>query len=135
METTLTSNRMVWWLGGGLLLGKVARHRQVLLRIAEDEARHAELSWRFVGWALSQGGSKLRAAVRKAFDCAKGELAQSVQQSTATDIELLDHGVLSPERRTRLALEVFATVIGPCADALLVEHRLEAGSEVLQSSA
>ena len=120
METTLTSNRMVWWLGGGLLLGKVARHRQVLLRIAEDEARHAELSWRFVGWALSQGGSELRAVARKAF---LGAEASSPRPSSKT-LRLTSSysiGVLPAERRARLAREVFQAVIGTCADALLVE--------------
>jgi hypothetical protein len=97
--------------------------REVLSRIAEDEARHAELSWRFVRWALSQGGAELRAVVRSAFRQAKGEL---VSRSTATrtplDAELLSHGVLTAERRSRLAAEVFETVIGPCVDALSVER-------------
>lgn len=42
--------------------------RQALLRIAEDEERHAALAWRFVAWALATGGAPVRAAVMQAFD-------------------------------------------------------------------
>lgn len=95
--------------------------RGVLSEIAEDEARHAELSWRFLRWALSQGGSDLLEVVRGAFDRAKGELVlRSAAPRTALDDELPRHGVLPSERSVRLAREAFETVIGPCADALLV---------------
>ncbi len=36
--------------------------------IAEDEARHAELAWSFVRWALDQGQPAVRAAVKEAFE-------------------------------------------------------------------
>jgi hypothetical protein len=42
--------------------------RKVLLRIAEDEERHAALAWRFVAWALSTGDEPVRLAVAQAFD-------------------------------------------------------------------
>ena len=35
--------------------------------IAEDEARHAELAWSFVRWALDQGQPAVRTAVEEAF--------------------------------------------------------------------
>src|SRR5436190_13763000 len=41
--------------------------RAVLARIARDEARHAELAWRTVAWALSIGDERVRAAVAAAF--------------------------------------------------------------------
>src|SRR5262249_55284357 len=37
--------------------------RAALARIAADEARHAELAWRTVAWAVRAGGSEVRAAV------------------------------------------------------------------------
>ena len=37
--------------------------RDALARIAEDEARHAELGWRFVAWAVARGGADVRRAV------------------------------------------------------------------------
>ena len=94
--------------------------RAVLSQIAEDEARHAELSWRFVRWAMLQGGAELRAVVRDAFAQAKSELSHSSPTRTVFDAELLGHGVLCAERRARLAAEIFAAVIRPCADALLI---------------
>jgi hypothetical protein len=41
--------------------------RQVLAEIAEDEARHAELAWSTVAWALRAGGAEVHAAVEAAF--------------------------------------------------------------------
>src|SRR5262249_50774510 len=49
--------------------------REAFSIIVEDEARHAELSFRFVSWALAQGGPEVRAAVARAL--AEG-LAQGV---------------------------------------------------------
>jgi hypothetical protein len=42
--------------------------QRVLAEIAEDEARHAELAWSTVAWALRTGGTEVRAAVQAAFD-------------------------------------------------------------------
>lgn len=41
--------------------------RAVLERTVEDEARHAELGFRFLAWALDQGGEPVREAILKAF--------------------------------------------------------------------
>lgn len=41
--------------------------RDALARIAEDEARHAELGWRFVAWAAARGGDDVRRAVAAGF--------------------------------------------------------------------
>lgn len=35
--------------------------------IADDEARHAELAWAFVRWAIDRGGESVRRAAREAF--------------------------------------------------------------------
>lgn len=43
------------------------RSKAVLTRIAEDEARHAALSWRIVAWAIREGGAPVREAVAEAF--------------------------------------------------------------------
>ena len=34
------------------------------MRIARDEARHADLGWRILRWAIDRGGSDVREAVR-----------------------------------------------------------------------
>jgi hypothetical protein len=41
--------------------------REALAIIAEDEARHAELAWRTVAWAMQIGGAPVRDAVKAAF--------------------------------------------------------------------
>lgn len=41
--------------------------RDVLASIADDEARHAELAWRAVTWAVRIGGAPVRRAVAAAF--------------------------------------------------------------------
>jgi len=49
---------------------KVCRSAEVaatLMRIADDELRHAELAWRFVSWAFARGGPAVACAVRDAF--------------------------------------------------------------------
>lgn len=41
--------------------------KSALLQIAADEARHAELSYQIVAWAIREGGASVRDAVRAAF--------------------------------------------------------------------
>lgn len=41
---------------------------QVLDRIAEDETRHAELSYALVAWAIASGGARVGEAVAQAFE-------------------------------------------------------------------
>ncbi|HEV7557653.1 MAG TPA: ferritin-like domain-containing protein [Kofleriaceae bacterium] len=51
----------------------------VLASLADDEARHAELAWRAVAWAVRAGGAPVRRAVAVAF----GELPEA---SEVTDV-------------------------------------------------
>jgi len=51
-----------------------AAPREVLARIAEDEARHAELGWRFAAWAAVAGGASVAAAVDAALARGIGDL-------------------------------------------------------------
>jgi len=58
---------------GAHVLGVAAEHapeaavRAALLSMAEEEARHAVLSFRIVAWALSVGDAEVRASIRAAF--------------------------------------------------------------------
>jgi hypothetical protein len=92
---------------------------EVLARIVEDEARHAELSWRFVSWALAKGGPEVREAVGRAF--AEG-VAQGValpDEGEAHSPEMTAHGRVDPAAlRAALALAL-DDVVRPCADRLL----------------
>lgn len=97
--------------------------RDELSRIAEDEARHAELSWRFLGWALSKAGAELHHVVRSAFHRAEAELRTRLAESVSsrpTDAVLLAHGLLPSAHSAQLALDAFKVVIEPCVTALLV---------------
>lgn len=74
--------------------------RAALARIAEDEARHAELSWRFLRWALRTGGASALAAARRAF----AEVRSSPGCEGAPIVsELHGYGVLSPSEQAGIA--------------------------------
>ncbi len=110
-----------------LLAGARARGAQVdavranLETIAADEARHAELSWRFVRWALDQGGEPVRAALRQAFLSA---LAEPPAPRMPRGVSLDDWrawGLLDPTTHRRTVDAGLRHVLGPCVDALLGE--------------
>jgi hypothetical protein len=87
--------------------------RAILERIARDEADHAELAWRFVGWALRVGGAPVRAALASGlrplcFASSIGPQAASLRAS----------GRLTALERRAIAESAWNEVILPCAEAL-----------------
>jgi hypothetical protein len=97
--------------------------RALLAQIAQDEASHAELAWRFVAWALKQDAS-LQAHVRAAFDEALRRLTLAgpgaETHHSAKDWERMRaFGRLSATEDRALALRVAEEVIAPCVAALL----------------
>ena len=95
--------------------------RAALTTIARDESRHAELAWRFLGWAIATGGSATRAAVREAVAAALAQGEQGGPNARAIDEQLVPYGRLSAARRRRLRREVLERVIGPAFDELWAE--------------
>jgi hypothetical protein len=95
---------------------QVPRIREVMTRIAEDESRHASLSWRFVRWMLAEH-PELRDVARNAF--AEG-IAQAVpnRRNEPWHLEAEAYGLLAPEAGDELARHVVRDVITPCAAAL-----------------
>ncbi len=90
--------------------------RRVLATIAEDEARHAELAWRTVAWAIAAGGGEVRTAVGAAFDAAlRAAPAPDADDGFACEA----HGRLGAATIARVARVALDEVIGPCARALL----------------
>lgn len=79
-------------------------HAALLTAIADDEDRHAALSWRLVAWAIENGGREVRDAVIEAFRDPVG----------AVDLPLLDRQVLDEIARGGLV-----EVVAPAATALL----------------
>ena len=99
--------------------------RKLLLRIADDEGRHAELAWRFVAWAIGRDSS-LRDSVRETFVRALRELASGTfsdaEALALTDEEcalLRAYGRLSPREEREVARVAAVEVIVPCMAALL----------------
>ncbi len=90
--------------------------RDALEAIAADEARHAELAWRFVAWALDED-AQLGGAIERAFEDA---LAHDLPGLDGCDDPRVRHyGRLTAGDRARLAASVASGVIGPCAARLL----------------
>ena len=92
--------------------------RAALAVIAEDEARHAELAFRAVAWAIQVGGERVRAAVTVA--ASQAHLA-APESSPISDerAPLTTHGQLG-KRETRAAVaRALREVIAPSARALL----------------
>jgi hypothetical protein len=65
--------------------------RAVLLRIADDEERHAELAWATLAWAVRMGGEEARHAL----------------ESTLAEL------------RPATMLDAYEGVVRPCAERLL----------------
>jgi len=95
--------------------------RQALVRIAEDEERHAALAWRFVAWALSVGGAPVRAAVEQAFDEGMRQIrAYQNPNVPGIDENVWHHfGRLTSSEMDRMALQALDEAIWPNV-ALLV---------------
>jgi hypothetical protein len=91
--------------------------RAALAIIAEDEARHAELAWRMVAWAIRTGGAPVRAAVAEVFAALTEDLPPT--RNERENPALAAHGRLSPARLEAVAIHARTHVIGPSARALL----------------
>lgn len=93
--------------------------REALAAIAEDEARHAELAFRTVAWALREGGAGVRAAVVAAI----GEAARRpvTAEGVAADPTgaLAAHGRLTEAAARTAAQRAMREVVLPCLEALL----------------
>jgi len=87
--------------------------------IAADEARHAELAWSFVRWAIGTGGEPVRAAVSEAFERALQDVASEPALESALGEELAASGFLDGRARQQLRLHAVQQVIRPALTELL----------------
>ncbi len=86
----------------------------VLALIAEDEARHAELAWRAVGWLLEEGGDRVRIAVERAF--AEASIARrSPPVGQPKNSAAMAHGRLDGATAAEVIARTFEEVITPNA--------------------
>ncbi len=93
--------------------------RAALAIIAEDEARHAELAWRTVAWAVATGGAPVRDAVAQVFASAESVLAGFTAGAPAGSEALTAHGRLGGAELTAALRRALDEVVRPAAAALL----------------
>jgi hypothetical protein len=96
--------------------------RAALSRIAADEARHAELAWATVAWAVRTGGAEVREAVRQAILGVLGRVpvpAPSERPAGERVASMEAHGCLDAATVASIAAGVLVEVVGPAARALL----------------
>lgn len=97
-----------------------AEVRATLRRIANEEARHAELAWRFVGWAITAGGDAIRDAATRAFASALAKTPQTWDSSLGeiAPATLRAHGLLDEATAREVGDRALSEVVAPCAAAL-----------------
>jgi hypothetical protein len=90
-----------------------------LLRIAEDEARHAALAWRFVQWALAQSDA---ADAGTLFTLLETERSRHVPAEAlppgVSEALARAHALVPAVERWRLRREVLDEIVAPCLHAL-----------------
>lgn len=114
--------------------------RAVLSLIADDEARHAVLAWRFVDWAVGRDAS-LAAVVREELGHAMERADAASEQADDDELESATetcdrevaaaHGMLGAALRQQLRARCLRSTVRPCAAAMLHGHW---GSESAQPS-
>ena len=112
------------------------RARAALERIAEDEARHAELAWQFVAWAVQRGGQAIAGVLRSALERAESaeRAADTCRGSEAAPAEWRRAGRLSDAERASLSHLAVRDIARPMLEALLSgrhpARRAELGAQV-----
>ncbi|WP_437904614.1 ferritin-like domain-containing protein [Sorangium sp. So ce327] len=96
--------------------------RAALEVIAEDEARHAELAWLTVAWAIGAGGEPVRRAVAEVFEAAAASLGRppppGAEPGGGRAAALAAHGHLGVAEARALQGAALAQVVLPSARAL-----------------
>jgi hypothetical protein len=98
--------------------------REILARIADDEARHAALAWRFVRWAI---GARPELADLLRDELAVGHPVQVAAPDAYADA-LRAWGQLPDTDMYAVARQVYAAVVQPCGAGLLGDRAFEAAA-------
>jgi hypothetical protein len=96
--------------------------RAVLLRIAADERRHAELAWRFVAWALAEDPT-VSQIVGDWLDALAREHSAPSDPELMANSDLLEHGMVSPALSAQLGQIAQREIVVPCSRRLLERSR------------
>ena len=107
---------------------RAARHcqvhavREALTGIADDEARHAELAWATLAYAVRNGGSEVAAAVRAVAEPLRAAALAERADHTADDLPaalLLAHGRLPAAALAEARRDAWLEILGPTLDLVL----------------
>jgi hypothetical protein len=97
------------------------RARRVLARLVRDEARHAELSWRFVAWAVAEerrgalGAAGVLAAVTRAIDHAvRATRAMEIRPCVADLAAWHAHGRVTCAEAREVGERAITEIVLPC---------------------
>lgn len=86
--------------------------------VALEEARHAELAWTTLRWALAEGGEPVRraaeAAFRRAVERARGASDEELPAGVRPEV-VSAHGLLAPSVFSSVSEQAITGVILPCA--------------------
>jgi hypothetical protein len=101
--------------------------KRALERIAADEARHAELAWRFVAWSAARLGADFTAELERQLSNLRAAptplLTDSEPETDAVARALRDAGRLTASDKHRLDHVGVHEVIAPCLAALIEAQR------------
>ena len=90
--------------------------------VADDEAGHAELAWRFVSWALERAPEQIAPVLQSELTRETARLAALTPAPTSADeLSLAAFGVVPEALRLELQNAALEQVIRPCAAALLAK--------------
>ncbi|WP_437718003.1 ferritin-like domain-containing protein [Sorangium sp. So ce448] len=103
--------------------------RSALAIIAADEARHAELAWGTVAWAIRAGGERVRAAVEEVF--AGLGRAEIEGGDSAGSAQLAAHGRFGAAARGEAAARVIEEIVRPASRLLLAGSPDEAAQSAM----
>jgi hypothetical protein len=93
--------------------------REVLSRTVLDEARHAELAWRFMAWAIAEGGVRTHVAVARAFQAFKPPPPRDEDLRGVDLAAYAAHGRQTAVHARAIAERILAEVVKPLSAALL----------------
>jgi hypothetical protein len=97
--------------------------RAALAEIAADEARHAELSWKTIAWALAVERPSWRLAIEAAFAGARISTPELVDSLDVSPDVWRAHGQLTRAETSEVVVAARVHVIEACAKALLTTPR------------
>jgi hypothetical protein len=95
-----------------------------LSRVAKDEARHAELAYRFVRWALEVSPGPARKAMGQRILALIGAESSDATEEAPRDTDaplLARHGLLPAHTRAQIRRLALSEVVRPCLGALVAQ--------------